>query len=159
MYWCTDRTNSDVSCIISKDKVKLCSVYTVYASSSLTVKYHHESEFKQGRIIALCHDISTRTNLASMRVIYLWNQLLQKSRTQRRAGTFPINVITARNDRHMVHMTVMHHTPLSAMLSRCWSTETDMELAASTIRRRLLKARMSLRRFPLSRNHHQLSLL
>ena len=82
--------------------------------------------------------------------------------TQRRAGTGPRNVTTARDDRHLVRITVTDRTASSTVLSRRWSTATGLDLSASTVRRRLLRAglvsRMPLRRLPLSRDHERLRL-
>ena len=84
----------------------------------------------------------------------------KKDRTQRRASTGPSNVTTARDDRHLVRMDVTDRTASSTVLSRCWSTTTCLDLDASTVRRRLLRAglvaRMPLRRLPLPRDHQWL---
>ncbi|KAJ8876753.1 hypothetical protein PR048_021200 [Dryococelus australis] len=76
--------------------------------------------------------------------------------TQRRAGSGPRNVTTARDDRRLVCMAVTDRTVSSTVLARHWSIETGVYLSALTVRRRLLRAglvaRMSLRRLPLSGN-------
>ena len=48
----------------------------------------------------------------------VWNQWREEVRTQRRAGTGPRNVTTARDDRHLVRMAVADRTASSAVLSR-----------------------------------------
>ena len=69
---------------------------------------------------------------------------------------------TARGDRHLVRMAVTDRTASSTVLSRRWSTATGLDLSASIVRRRLLRAglvaRMPLRRFPLFRDHQRLRL-
>ncbi|KAJ8884371.1 hypothetical protein PR048_016228 [Dryococelus australis] len=91
-----------------------------------------------------------------------WNQWIEDGCTQRRAGTGPRNVTTTRDDRHLVRMAVVDRTASSTVLARHWSTATGVDLSASTVRRRLLRAgliaRMPLRRLPLSRNHKRLRL-
>ena len=82
----------------------------------------------------------------------VWNQWREEGRTQRRAVTAPHNVTTARDDRHLVRMTVTDRTASSTVLS-------SLDLSASTFRHRLLRAglvaRMPLRRLPLSRDHQR----
>ena len=72
----------------------------------------------------------------------------------------PCNVTTARDDRHLVRMAVTDRTASSTLLNRCWSTATGLDLYASTVRCRLLRAglvaRMSLLRLPLSRDQQRL---
>ena len=46
---------------------------------------------------------------------------------------------TARNDYYLVRMDVTDSTVSSTMLNRCLSTETGVELSASTVRRRILR--------------------
>ena len=103
------------------------------------------------------HDIAAGTGHAATTVVCVWNQWREEGRTQRRAGTGPRNMTTARDDRHLGRMTVTDRTASSIELSRRWSTATGLDLSASTVRRRLLRAglvvRMSLRRLPLSRDH------
>ena len=59
-------------------------------------------------------------------------------------------------------MAVTDHTASSTVLSRRWSTATRLDLSASKVRRRLLRAglvaRMQLRRLPLSRDHQRVRL-
>ena len=59
-------------------------------------------------------------------------------------------------------MVVTNRTASSTVLSRRWSTATGLDLSASTVRRRLLRAglvvRMTLRRLPLFRDHQRLRL-
>ena len=88
-----------------------------------------------------------------------WNQWSEEGRTQRRAGTGPRNVTKARDDRHLIHLTVTDRTASTRVLSRRWSTCNGF---ASTVRRRLLRtglvARLPLRRLSLSRDHQHLRL-
>ena len=51
-------------------------------------------------------DIAARTGHAAMTIMRVWNQWREQGRTQRRAGTGPRNVTTARDDRHLVCMAV-----------------------------------------------------
>ena len=59
-------------------------------------------------------------------------------------------------------MAVTDRTASSTVLSRRWSTETSLNLSASTVRSRLLRARfvarMPLHRLLLSRDHQRLRL-
>ncbi|KAJ8886115.1 hypothetical protein PR048_012324 [Dryococelus australis] len=72
----------------------------------------------------------------------------------------PRKVTTAWNDHHFVRMTVRDRTASSTVLARHWSTATNVDLSASTVRRRLLRgglaARLPLRRLPLSSNRKHL---
>ena len=104
------------------------------------------SALERGRMVSLreaglsYHDIAASTGHAAMTVMHVWNQWREEGCTQRRAGTGSSNVTTARDDHHLVHKAVMDHTALSTVLSRCWSTVTGLDLSASTVRRRLLRA-------------------
>ena len=79
-----------------------------------------------------------------------------------RYSTGPRNVTTTLDNRHLVRMTVTDRTASSTVLSRRWSIETGLDLFASTVRRRLLRAglvtRMPLYRLSLSRDHQRLRL-
>ena len=130
-------------------------------------QYQQVSAFERGRMVGLreaglsYRDIAARTGHSATTVMRVWNQWKEEGRTQRRAGIGPRDVTTARDDRHLVRMTVMDRTVSSTVLSRRWSTATGLDLSASTVRRRLLRAglvaRMPLRRLPLSRDHQRLS--
>ena len=114
-------------------------------------QYQQVSAFERGRMIGLreaglsYHDIAALTGHAATTVMRVWNQWREEGRTQRRAGTGPRNVTTARDE-----------------LSRRWNTATGLGMSASTVRRRLLRAglvaRMPLHRLPLSRDHQRLRL-
>ena len=69
---------------------------------------------------------------------------------------------TGRDDRHIVRMVGTDRTASSTVLSPRWSTAAGLDLSASRVRRRLLRAglvaRMPLRRLPLSRDHQPLRL-
>ena len=73
-------------------------------------QYQQMSTFERGRMVHLREaglsycDIEARTGHAAttgMRVCSLWRE---ECLTQRRAGTGPRNVTTARDDRHLVRM-------------------------------------------------------
>ena len=119
------------------------------------VQYQQVSAFERGRIVGFreaglsYRDIATRIGYAATTVMRLWNQWREEARTQRRAGTGPHNVTTARDDRHLVLMAVTDRTASSTVLSRHWSTATGLDLSASTVHRRLLRAGL-LVRMPLS---------
>ena len=131
-------------------------------------QYQQVSAFERGRMVDLrkagfsYRDIAARTEHAASTVMRLWNPWRKEGRTQRRAGTEPHDVTTARDDRHLVRMAVTYRTASSTVLSRRWSTATGLDLSALTVRRRPLKtglvASMLLRRFPLSRDHQRLRL-
>ena len=107
-------------------------------------------------------DIEARTGHAAMTDMRVWNQWREEGRTQRRAGTGPRNVTTARDERHLVRMAVTDRIASSTVLTRRWSTPTGLDLSASTVRRCLLwaglVATMPLHRLPLSRGHQCLRL-
>ena len=107
-------------------------------------------------------DIAARTGHAATTVMRVWNQWREQGLAHRRAGTGPRNVTTAQDDRHLARMAVTDRTASSTVLSRRCSTATGLDLSASTVRRRLLRAglvaRMPLRRLPLFRHHQRLRL-
>ena len=107
-------------------------------------------------------DIAARTRHAATTVMCVWNQWREEDCTQRRTGTGPHNMTTAQDNHHLVHMAVTDRTTSSTVSSRRWSTATGLDLSASTVHRRLLRAgqvaRMPLRRLPLSRDHQHLRL-
>ena len=131
-------------------------------------QYQQVSAFERGRMVGLLEailsyrDIAARTGYAAMTLMRVWNQWREEGRTQRRAGTGPRKVTTARDDLHLVRMTVTDRTASTTVLSRRWSTATDFDLSPSTVRRRLLRAelvaRMPLCRLPLYRNYQRLRL-
>ena len=104
-------------------------------------QYQEVSAFKRGRMVGLQEAgssyryVAARTGHAATTVVRVWNQWTEESRTQRRAGTGPCNVTTARDDRHFVRMAVTDRTASSTVLSRRWSTATGLDLSASTVRR------------------------
>ena len=126
------------------------------------------SAFERGRMVVLreaglsYRDIAARTGNAATTVMCVWNQWREEGRTQRRTGTGPRSVTTARDDRHLVRKAVTDHAASSTVLSQRWSIATGLNLSASTVRRRLLRdglvARMPLRWLPLSRDHQRLRL-
>ena len=63
-------------------------------------------------------DIAARTGHAATTVMRVWSQWREEGRTQRRAGTGPRNVTTARDDRHLVRMPATDRTAASTALSR-----------------------------------------
>ena len=131
-------------------------------------QYQQVSAFERGRMVGFreaglsYRDTAARTGHAATTAMRVWNQWREEGRTQRRAGTGPRNVTTARDDRHLVRMAVTDRIAPSTVLSRCWSIATGLDLSAATVRRRLLRAglvvRMPLRRSPLSRDHQRLRL-
>ena len=122
-------------------------------------QYQQVNAFELGRMVRLqeaglsYHDTAAHTGHAAMTVMRVWNQLREEGHTQRRAGTGPRNVITARDDRHLVCMAVTNRTPSSMVLCRHWSTATGLDLSVSTLRHHRLRAglvaRMPLHRLPL----------
>ena len=97
----------------------------------------------------VCHTV---TGHAATTVMRIGNQWREEGHTHRRAGTGPLNVTTARDDRILVRTAVTYHTASSIVFSRRWSTATGLDLSASTVRRCLLRAglvaRMPLHRLP-----------
>ena len=131
-------------------------------------QYQQVSAFERGRMVGhhkaglSYRDIVARTGHATTTVMRVWNQWREEGRTQRRASTRPHNVTKARDDLHLVRMPLTDRTALFSMINRRRSTAMGLDLSASTVRRRLLKAglvaRMPLRRIPLSRDHQHLRL-
>ena len=64
-------------------------------------------------------DTAARTGHVATTVMRVWNQWIEDSRTQRREGTGPRNVTTARD---LVRKAVKDRTTSSTVLSRRWST-------------------------------------
>ena len=87
-------------------------------------QYQLVSAFERGRMVSLreadlsYRDIAVRIGHAATTVMRVWNQWREKGRTQRRTGTGPRNVTTARNDRHLVRMAVTDRTASSTVLRR-----------------------------------------
>ena len=75
-------------------------------------------------------DTAARTGHAATAVMRVWNQWREEGRTQRRAGTGPRNVTTARDDRHLVRMVMTDRTASSTVLSRRWSNAMGLDLSA-----------------------------
>ncbi|GFX49327.1 transposable element Tc1 transposase [Trichonephila clavipes] len=94
-----------------------------------------------------------------MRVSKQWTD---EGRTARKSMSGPRNVTSAREDRRLVRMAQSDRTAFSRQLAAQWSTATRVSLCASSIRRRLLqrvlRARISLYRIPLTQNHRRLRL-
>ena len=109
-------------------------------------QYQQVSAIERGRMVSpreavlSYRDIAARTLHAARIVKRVWNQWREEGLTHRRPGTGPRNLTTARDDRHLVRMAVTDRTASSTVLSRHWSTATDLDLSASTVRRHLLKA-------------------
>ncbi|KAJ8873937.1 hypothetical protein PR048_024775, partial [Dryococelus australis] len=96
--------------------------------------YQHVSEFERDRMIGLREtdlshrDISARTGHAATTVM----RWIEEGRTLRREGTGPLNMTTARDDRHVVRMAVTDRTASFTVLARHCSTATGVDLSAST---------------------------
>ena len=108
------------------------------------------------------HDIAPHTGHAPTTVTCVWNQWREEGHMQIQAGTGPRNVITEWDDRHLVHMAVTDRTASSTVLNQNWSTATGLDLSASTVCRRVLRAGlvacMPLCRLPLYRDYQCLRL-
>ena len=132
------------------------------------VQYQQVSAFKRGRMVGLqeaglsYRGIAACTGHAATTVMHVWNQWREEGCTQRQAGNGPHNVTTAREDRHLVHMSMMNRTASSTVLDRCWSTATGLDLSASTVHCCLLRAglvaHIPLHELPLSRDHQRIRL-
>ena len=93
--------------------------------------YQHVSEFKRAewlvsgiRFVILRHFGSYRTCCYDSDACEeLW---IEDGRTQRRAGSVPRNVNTARDDFHLIRMTVTDRTASCSVLSRRCSTAKGM---------------------------------
>ncbi|GFU92923.1 transposable element Tc1 transposase [Trichonephila clavipes] len=83
-------------------------------------------------------------------------------RTTRKTGSGRRKVTSARDDLHLLRMTVYNRTAFSRQLTAYWSTATGVLMLASSIRRRLLHrglfARVPLYMIPFMANHRQLRL-
>ena len=75
-------------------------------------QYQQVSAFERGRMVGVREvglsypDIAARSGHAAITIMRVWNQWREEGRTQRRAGTGPRNVTTARDDRHLIHLAV-----------------------------------------------------
>ena len=128
------------------------------AQYQLVSAFERDRMFGQREAGLSYRDIAVRTGHDATTVVRVWNQWREVGRTQRRAGTGPHNMTTARDDRHLIRMAVMDRTASSTVLSRRSSTEAGLDLSASTVGRLLftagLVARIPLLRLPLSREYH-----
>ncbi|KAJ8882984.1 hypothetical protein PR048_014823 [Dryococelus australis] len=104
----------------------------VKASGSMFRRRQRAPYQHGGRMIGLWEtglsyrDISARTGHTATTMMRVWNQWIEECRTQRRAGTKPRNVTTARDDLHLVCMAVTDRTASSTVLARHWSTATGV---------------------------------
>ena len=87
-------------------------------------QFQQVSAFERSRMVGLLEaglsyrDNAARIAHAAKTVMRVWNQWREEGRTQRRAGTRPRHVTTARDDRHVVRMDVTYRTASSTVLSR-----------------------------------------
>ena len=76
------------------------------------VQHQNVNEFKLDRMFSLWEvsllnsDISARTGHAASTVMRVWTQFIEYGPKERRWGTVPCNVITERDDHHLVYMAV-----------------------------------------------------
>ena len=111
------------------------------------------SAFEWGSMVGLreaglsYRDFAAHKGHAAMTVMRVWNQWREEGHTQRRASTGPRNVTTAWDDCHLVHMAMTDPTASSTVLTRRSSTAMRLDLSASTVRRRLLRAGLELTAF------------
>ncbi|KAJ8879118.1 hypothetical protein PR048_019724 [Dryococelus australis] len=109
-----------------------------------------------------CQQMSGKTRVlrhAATTAMHVCNPWIEEGSTQRRVGTGPRSVTTVRDDRNLVRMAVTERRASSTVLARHWSTVTGVDLSASTVRRRLLRAGLvPLRRLSLSRDHKRFRL-
>ena len=126
-----------------------------------------KSAFERGRMVVsgkqVCHAVTLLLVQGMLlRQLYVYGTSGEKRVVRRDEQVRPRNVTTARDDRHLVRMAVTDRIASSTVLSRRWGTGTGLDLSASTVRRRLLRAGlvacMPLRRLPLSRDNQRLIL-
>lgn len=130
--------------------------------------YQQLTEFVRGRIVGMreggfsYRKIAARTQCNATTVMRVWKKWTEENQTRRKPGSGARNSTTARDDRHLIRMAVTDRTASSRVLAQRWSTATGVLLSSSTVRRRLLqhelRARVPLRRIPLSLNHRRLRL-
>ncbi|GFW61817.1 transposable element Tcb2 transposase [Trichonephila clavipes] len=79
-----------------------------------------------------------------------------------KTGSGRRKVTSARNDRHLLRITVNDRTASYRQLAACWSTATGVLISSSSIRQRLLhrglRERVPLYRISLTANHRRLRL-
>ena len=129
-------------------------------------QYQQVSVFERGRMVdilesgLLYRDIATRTGHAATTVMHVRNQWREAGLTQKRDGTGPRNVITARDDRHHVRMAVKDRTASSTVLNRRWEYCNGFGPVCFNSLTQSFEGwtLMPLRRLPLSRDHQRLRL-
>ena len=127
--------------------------------------YQQITEFARGRIMGMgeggisYQEIAARMQCNSTTVMRIWKNWTEENQAREKPGSGALNSTTAREDRQLIHMAVTDRTELSRVLAQRWSTATVVLLSRSTVRRYLLqrgvRARLTLRRIPLSLNHRR----
>lgn len=130
--------------------------------------YQQITEFVRGRIVGMreggfsYREIAARTQCNASTVMRIWKKWTDENQTRRKPGSGAQKNTTPRDNRHLIRMAVTERTASSRVLAQHWSTATGALMSSSTVRRRLvqhgLRARVPLRRIPLSLNHRHLRL-
>ncbi|GFU92511.1 transposable element Tc1 transposase [Trichonephila clavipes] len=131
-------------------------------------KLQQLTEFERGRFIGLREGgftyraIGARVQWNGSTVMRVWKQWTEENRTTRKTGSGQRNVMSVRDDRHLLRMAVNDRATSSRQFAARWSTATGVLMSASSIRRRLLhrrlRARVPLYRISLTENHRRLRL-
>ncbi|GFU20840.1 transposable element Tc1 transposase [Trichonephila clavipes] len=127
-------------------------------------KFQQPTNFERGKIISLREGgfsyraIGARVQRDSSTVMRIWKQWIDEYRTTRKTGSGRRKVTSARDDRHLLRMTVSDRTASSRELAARWSTATGILMSASSIPRRLLHRGLRARENPLAANLRRLHL-
>ncbi|GFT21157.1 transposable element Tcb2 transposase [Trichonephila clavipes] len=95
------------------------------------VNIQQVTESERGKNVGLLEggfsylSIGARVQRNSSTVMRFWKQLTDEQRTTRKTGSVRRKVMSARDDRHLLCMTVNDRTASFRQLAACWSTATD----------------------------------
>ncbi|KAG8229264.1 hypothetical protein J437_LFUL009623 [Ladona fulva] len=85
----------------------------------------------------MCLSYRDTADRAGHTAMQVWDQCNYEGRAQRRAGTEPRNLTTARKDLHFGRMAVKDRIASSTVLAQRWGTAAGVNIS---VRRRLLRA-------------------
>ncbi|GFV71733.1 transposable element Tc1 transposase [Trichonephila clavipes] len=109
--------------------------------------FQQPTNFERGKIISLREGgfsyraIGACVQRDSSTVMRIWKQWIDEYQTTRKTGSGRRKVTSARDDRHLLRMTVNDRTGSSRKLAARWSTAPGVLMSASSIPRLLLHRR------------------
>ncbi|GFX66402.1 transposable element Tcb2 transposase [Trichonephila clavipes] len=126
---------------------------------NLLLQSHHTLYFEERHIVDMTIIYRSSCAEEQFHSIAVWKQWNYEHRTTRKTGSGRREVMSARDDQHLLRMAVNGRSAFSGQLAARWRTATG---AVSSIRRcllhRRLHARVPLYRIPLTANHRRLRL-